>query len=273
MKKFTIGFNADRDREVTPAEPEPQKTTDDTAAPKESVVDVYFPEKNRKLSYYNDKFDLHRGDVVYVEGKLEGVQGRVVGVNYSFKIKPPQYKRVIAVADTAVKGTFFLSSSHLLTFDPNALPYGKALSWFKPPGGGEKEYVTGKSGESFPLDNLRKMDINSDVADRGYNYYVSNNVVYLSVDGTHGRAIVRGTEVYELEFEYSDGEIQDLVCPCFYGGPCKHEFAAMLQLADILTEIEKNYENEYDNYFAAIYQEVFSAFAIGTRDTGKITFM
>ena len=47
-------------------------------------------------AYYNDSFDLKVGDFVYVEGKLEGYRGQVTEVNYSFKIKPSDYKKVIA---------------------------------------------------------------------------------------------------------------------------------------------------------------------------------
>ena len=54
------------------------------------------------LSYYNDLFDLHRGDLVFVVGKLEGLRGIVVDVSYNFKIKLSDYKRVIAVADTTL---------------------------------------------------------------------------------------------------------------------------------------------------------------------------
>ena len=31
---------------------------------RKSVVQVYFPSRNMTLAYYNDRFDLHRGDVV-----------------------------------------------------------------------------------------------------------------------------------------------------------------------------------------------------------------
>ena len=34
------------------------------------------------LPYYNDQFDLHRGDLVFVDGKPEGLRGRVVNVTY-----------------------------------------------------------------------------------------------------------------------------------------------------------------------------------------------
>ena len=39
--------------------------------PVKSVVQVRFPSKGRSLAYYNDKYDLHVGDIVFVDGKLE----------------------------------------------------------------------------------------------------------------------------------------------------------------------------------------------------------
>ena len=54
---------------------------------RKSVVQVYFPERHASYAYYNDRFDLKCGDIVFVEGKLEGIRGRVTEVNYNFKIK------------------------------------------------------------------------------------------------------------------------------------------------------------------------------------------
>ena len=45
---------------------------------RKSVVRVHFPARNMTLSYYNDAFDLKVGDIVYVDGKREGLRGRVV---------------------------------------------------------------------------------------------------------------------------------------------------------------------------------------------------
>ena len=83
--KFPIGFHAaakhTTDHTPTPT-PDPKPVT-----PVPSLVRVHFPARNRAYSYYNDAFDLHWGDVVYVEGKLAGLRGRVVDVSYNFKIK------------------------------------------------------------------------------------------------------------------------------------------------------------------------------------------
>lgn len=91
--------------------------------PTRSLVLIHFPARNMTLSYYNDQFDLHCGDLVFVDGKLEGFRGHVVDVCYTFKIKLSDYKRVISVADTKVHGEFHFAGSHFVTFDRSALPY------------------------------------------------------------------------------------------------------------------------------------------------------
>ena len=121
---FKIGFTADHKR--TRCEESVYQARQHTDAPHPSVVQVYFESRDRSWTYYNDRFDLHEGDLVYVEGKLEGVRGRVVEVSYNFRIKLADYKRVIAVADTAVHGEFYVARSHFVTFDRAAIPAEKA---------------------------------------------------------------------------------------------------------------------------------------------------
>ena len=101
---FKIGFNgsAEEHRQA----PEEAHSICPAVTPRKSVVRVHFPARNMNLSYYNDAFDLKRGDIVFVEGKLESLRGRVVDVAYNFKIKLSDYKRVISVADTNVQGEF-----------------------------------------------------------------------------------------------------------------------------------------------------------------------
>ena len=123
--KVKIGFSADKyeHEDTTPAHiavPEEPK-------PVRSVVQIHFPARNMTLSYYNDQFNLHRGDLVFVDGKLEGKRGRVVDVAYNFKIKVSDYKRVIAVADTNVTGELHLAGSHFVAFEPTTMPYEKVM--------------------------------------------------------------------------------------------------------------------------------------------------
>lgn len=74
---FKIGFTTEHSKTKLEeaAHPVPQPE-----AARKSVVQVYFADRNMTLTYYNDQFDLHRGDMVYVDGKLEGLRGRITEV-------------------------------------------------------------------------------------------------------------------------------------------------------------------------------------------------
>ena len=240
-------------------------------APRKSVVQVRFPSKGMALAYYNDQFDLKVGDLVYVDGKLEGQLGRVTEITYNFKIKISEYKKVIAVCDTNVSGQFFMAGSHFVTFDPSTLPAKQITMWFKAPAQEDEEWVSGTDDTTFRLDNLTGMKISDSIAERGHNYYMENRVRYICLDGTHGYAIVEGSESYTVEFDYCEGEISNLVCDCFCSFTCKHEFAAMLQLRETLALIEDHYAEEYarTGYFAAINKGTLFAFAIDGKETGS----
>lgn len=268
---FKIGFAAESSDNKTPETTCPVWQAHNV--PRKSVVQVYFASKNTTLAYYNDQFDLHPGDWVYVDGKLEGHRGRITDVNYNFKIKVSDYKRVIAVVDTTVNGQFFMAGSHFVTFDRASLPASKAVTWFKAPAKEGEEIVSGSDDSSFNLADLKGMKIGTDIAARGHEYYMDNKVRYISIDGDKGYAIVEGSEAYEVEFRYVHGEISSLVCTCFCSYNCKHEFAAMLQLKETLELIEKHYAAEYERtgYFAAVSKGTLFAFAIDGKEAGSFT--
>ena len=265
-----IGFTAESKspvETVSTQDVEPVRAT-----PSKSVVRVYFPARNMTLPYYNDSFDLKIGDIVYVDGKLEGLRGRVVDITYNFKIKLSDYKRVISVVDTEVKGELFFAGSHFITFDPTVLPYNKVILWFKAPDKEDTLYASGNDDSSFNLNDLSTMKISHDVAERGHDYYMESRVRYICLNGTKGRAIVEGSQIYELEFDCRNGEIWNLICTCFCSYPCKHEFAAILQLRETLEIIAKNYESEHQetNYFAAIAKAPLISIAVDGKETGSI---
>ena len=267
---FKIGFAAehiDRKQET------PVVVEQRSAAPRKSVVQVAFPGRGALLAYYNDRFDLRVGDIVYVDGKLEGQRGRVMEITYNFKIKVSDYKRVIGLADTDVHGQFYNAGSHFVTFDRAALPQSKIVTWYKAPVAEDDEYVSGTDDSSFRLDDLKGMNVSAAIAERGHDYYMENKVRYINIDGTNGYAIVEGSEPYEVEFEYRNGEISGLTCSCFCSYNCKHEFAAMLQLKETLGMIEKNYAVQYEEagYFAAVNKGTLFSFAIDGKDSGSFT--
>ena len=268
---FKIGFTAETEHEDkriienTPVEK-------NVPIVKKSVVDVYFPDRHLTCSYYNDKFDLKRGDIVYVEGKLEGKRGRVVDINYNFKIKLSDYKRVIGVANTDVIGEFHLAGSHFITIDEGALTYEQVATWFKAPDNEEEEYVSSSGDEVFNLNDLSGMNIKNEIAERGHEYYIENRVVYIELNHGKGRALVTGSKTYDVEFFYKDEDITGLVCNCYCTRSCKHEFATMLQLRDILAIIKNEYPFvDHNDYLAAVSKTSFFEFVIDGNTKGTFT--
>lgn len=264
---FCAGYTEEKTEETVQA-----PVVMEQVEPKKSMVRIYFPGRNTTLTYYNDRFDLHCGDMVYVDGKLEGLQGRVVEVNYNFKIKVAEYQKVIAVVDTSITGELFMAGSHFVAFDRNTLPKEKIVRWFLPPVKEEDEYVSGNDDSSFLLEDLGGMGVSAAIAERGHDYYMGSKVRYLCMDDTKGYAIVEGTHAYEVEFEYRNGEISHMVCSCFCSYNCKHEVATMLQLRETLKWMEENYAEEYEKsgYFAAITKSTIFNYVVKNREKGKM---
>ena len=265
--KYKIGFHGYEEDKKEGLQP----LTIAEKKPVKSVVQVRFPSHGRSFAYYNDRFDLHVGDIVFVEGKLEGVQGVVTEVSRSFKIKLSDYKRVIALSDTEVKGRLYFGGSHLIAFDERVIPYEKIRGWFLPPESDE-EVAVGYDDEGFFLDELGDFEIKPEIANRGFDYYNRNKVMYISVDGTTGRAIIEGSKPYEVCFDFDDGEIRNITCDCFCSYHCKHEFAALLGLRETLKIIEELYNDEYSKagYFAALSKSVLLKITMDRKEKGSI---
>lgn len=242
-------------------------------APRRSLVRVRFPGRDTALTYYNDRFDLKQGDLVYVDGKLEGQLGRVEEVSYNFKIKRSDYKQVTALVDTQVHGRLFFAGSHFIAFEPGVIPAKQIVSWFKAPEDETEAFVTGSDDTSFPLEDLCGMPISAAVAQRGQEYYAEGRVRYFCIENEKGIAIVEGSENYIVEFCYRDGQISHLVCDCPCGYTCKHAFAAMLQLRQTLDIVDEHYREEYrrTGYIAAISKGTLFAFAIVRKETGSFS--
>ena len=146
--KQPIGFQL-------PADPAGEAPGEERRLPREtpapSVARVYFPQRQMAFLYYNDAFDLRKGDLVYVEGKLAGMLGQVVEVSRTFKIRLADYKRVIGRAQTRLTGEFFHAGAYLLAFDPAALSREAASTWFWPPAPEGEVFASASDGDAFPF--------------------------------------------------------------------------------------------------------------------------
>lgn len=274
--KFKIGFSTEpenREPELgKDRENATRKIPGETKSAKKSVVEVYFPERHLTCSYFNDMFDLKRGKIVYVDGKLAGLRGHVTAVNYSFKIRLSDYKRIIGVADTDVIGEFHPIGSCFITTDSAALNYEKVITWFKAPESADEEYISSSGGETFSLHTLGDMNIDKSTAENGCKYYEENRVQYIELNHGKGRAVVTGRKPYEIEFDYKNDEIGSIVCDCYCVGACKHEFAAMLQLRDILAEVKEEYPYiDHNNYLAIVNKAAFFKFVVDNKTNGTFT--
>lgn len=266
---FKIGFNANTENSTSGNTVMPGATENEI---RPSVVDVHFPHRHLTCTYYNDRFDLHKGDIVYVDGKLEGYKGVVVDISYSFKIKLSDYKRVVGMVDGNVKGEFFMMDSHFITFDPNALPKEKVLTWFMNHMEEDDDYVSGSDGSIFVLSCLEQSCVGPGEKSEGVEIYEDGKVVYISLSGNRGYAIVEGSENYEVEFTCENGEVSDITCQCYGSGVCRHIYAVMLQLREILYDIEYLYKDKYNEhgYFAAVRKYDLWGYAIRGKREGSI---
>ncbi len=236
-----------------------------------SVAVIYFPQRNLTLSYYNDLFDLHKGDLVYVDGKLAGHQGQVVDVVYSFKIKLSDYQRVIALVDTDIRGELCFSERYMLSFGPGTLPYEKVKTWFFPPVE-QGVYAVSTTETCYFIAHPEKATEDNFLAERGKVYFQDGHIFYLSLDGAKGKAVALGSEYYEIEFTYADGAVKNPVCSCYCGGICKHIIAVMYQLNECLERIARDYPNQGESGFAMIDKSVFVNRVFRGRSQGTIQF-
>ena len=239
--------------------------------PVKSLVEVYFPKKYQSYTYYNDKFDLQVDDTVFVEGTMENECGTVRSVLKNFRIRTEDYKKVISVADRSISGILHIDGQLLFSFDPKVIPYSKVRSWFLPQETDPDAYTISVDGIGVPLDDPEKIDAPEYIFERGQNYYNDGCVVYLCVRKGHGRAIVAGGRFYEVEFDYSDNEVRNLICSCPCCFHCKHEVATMLQLKHVLERIDASFSELHRSYFAAISKNDLVRRILFHRTSGTIT--
>lgn len=221
------------------------------------LAEVRFDNTREIGTFIVEHMELNEGDLVYVTGPMQDKVGTVIDVTYHCKIRPSKYERIVAKIDTDLYGKFIPLEHLWVTFDHQCMNKDKMRLWFLSPMT-DGECADSNGFAPFGLHELDSFPISDIRAERGESYYEEHRVVYICLDKGKGYAIVQGSEYYEVTFTYIDNKIHDILCNCYCEGHCKHEYAVLLQLQDLVGCFALNYDSNYSEseYMAAIDKTV-----------------
>ena len=187
-------------------------------------------------------------------------------MNRNFRIHLSDYKRVVGRAETAVRGAFSLAGDYLIAHDRKTLPYDRAITWFKAPMKPGEVIAFGYDGADFPLSEMERAFPPAAI-ERGEAYFLQNRVVYLELDEHLVRAVVRGTRFYEVSFLLDGERVSIPACDCYVAGPCKHAYAALRALRELL-----EHAPICPDYFAAVEKGALLSYALSANHSGEVVF-
>lgn len=226
------------------------------------LVEVFFGGRNMSLTYLCDKENIKVGDLVTVEGKLEEQIGVVEGVLKSFKIPKFEMKWISEILDRDATGDYFKLDDDIVSFN-STLTSEKFCTMYL-----DEKYKSvqgvGDADLGIKLNEFDARDFaeNDLIALKGEALYKSNAVPFISLRDGIGKAYVRGSQWYEIDFQYKDGKMTYLACECPYFGNCKHEVALILKVKDILKKL-KEYENS-ENFVVCQKHCFYSILSVAT---------
>lgn len=241
---------------------------------RKSLVRVRFEERDYCLTYYNDEFDVHEGDVVYVDGKLWGTPGKVLDVRYDFRIRPRDFQKIIKVIRPMTRGSFVNWSMYTVTTDESVMMPKLARDLLYPPVLEREEeeredtHVKGEGNSSFyPRED--GFPTTEETLAKGIEYVKKGYINYISYDHGKVTAYAVGRLFHEIEFTYEEGKVENITCTCYDFDHCKHEVASVVLLEAILDFLQEEWKVEFETsgYFAALLEKDFR-FLMGNK--GKI---
>lgn len=252
MKKL-IGFLKAEDKQPQ-AETLPASLPSE--APVKSLVHIRFPD-GRKFAYYNDRFALCCGDVVYVSGKLSGMAGIVVEVTTKFRIHTSDYQKVLSRLNLAIHGSFIKVADKMVSQGTIAITPSRFESWVVPPtqkkAEEEDEIISGE-GYTIDLESIGTAEgMQQAILERAVDYCEEGKVAYLSVCDGVGTAFIEGTKWYRVDFKLENGVMRDICCDCPYVGLCKHEVAVAITLQVLM---KQELITDFD-HFVALDRDLF----------------
>ena len=229
------------------------------------LVEVEF-DSGKPLSYFSDIEEIAVGDLVTVEGKLEDEIGVVKTVKKSFKKPKFEMKWIEKILDRDVTGNYFKIGDDVVSTD-SALTAEKFITMFA-----ELKYEENQAigedeielnVETFEEDELFDNEL---VKLRGKELFKADRVPFISLQDGVGKAIVRGSDWYEIDFRCKRGRITYIACDCPYFGECKHEVAFLYKLRDFW---KKFVEKSNADNFVLCRKECFNA--ILSKGKGKVS--
>ena len=110
------------------------------------------------------------------------------------------------------------------------------------------------------------------ILERGFDYHRNKKAEILNLLADEVNAVVSGSDDYEVNIYFSDGEIEDMYCNCPYasdGNNCKH-MAAVLYMFEDLQNHSKLHYNDIESLIDGISPEQLKKFLINAMryDTG-----
>lgn len=209
--------------------------------PVRSVVTVHFI-NGREYPYYNDMFNLKVDDIVYVDGKLAGIPGRVTEVTTKFKVSLDFYKRVLSKLNLEFHGEFKKNFCFMVCNNPVSLNVEQVKTWYFPPKEEKEEFFVG-DGYTVNLDNITACEDFDDVEfSDAVDIVDDGEVKFITIKNGKGYAIVKRNKPHLVEFEYKNGVISNLLCDCIKPGLCDHSLAVCIAV-DILIKNGIDKEN------------------------------
>ena len=202
-------------------------------------------------------------------GKLSRLMGRVTAIQYGFRIRLSAYQRVVAVVAPEVDGRLAMAGAYFAAFALAVLPRETIAAWLDMPDDADDVVCTGGDDTAYALDDLEAAEPSGA---KGRQDTAEGRVLYLRLEGTQGYAIVRGEQLYEVTFVCDGKKGSGMTCSCYVYGACKHEYAVLCALRDLLAWAQRNHAGAWQKsgFFSAIQKETLFQYAISGRETGSI---
>ncbi|MCI6360592.1 MAG: hypothetical protein MR773_01865 [Eubacterium coprostanoligenes] len=222
---------------------------------KSCVVTVRF-ENGKEYPYFNDRFELEKGDKVFVDGKLFGKLGTVIDKTYQFKVSKSFYKYVINKLDFDVHSDFEPAFGFMIAKGNDIVDNDQFVSWFKPPfiptdeDPIPEEYFIGEGYSQ----KIGELEIDGDTIQEAVNILHDDALKGILVKDGVGVAVMKDSDkTHIIDFKINGDSITDMYCDCMDAYFCEH----LAGFCIVLDMFIKDKHITTDDSFFAICEDWF----------------